>query len=250
MTNNDREENVSADPVITEADTTAEADTVETPPREEDDAALPDPEQQLEVLTAQLENAEASLAEAEKLAAEYLDGWKRAQASFANFRKRTEAEQTQWRSAANAHLLSRLLPVLDDFKRAFEAIPEEDRDNPWLSGIRLVQRKVAAILESENVEPIPVEPHDTFDPNFHEAVLYQEVEGFYEGEVVAEVETGYMLSNRVLRPTVVVVAKGEPKPAPAAEDASKSTDETPSPDSGEEGAAVEEPATGEADAEA
>lgn len=210
MTNEDLEESIAAE------NETAEAEAAEATPAEEESPAL-DPEAQLEVVTAKLDEVEASLAEAEKTAAEYLDGWKRAQASFANFRKRTEAEQAQWRSAANAQLLSRLLPVLDDFKRAFEAIPEEDQDSPWLSGIRLVQRKVAAILESENVAPIVVEPHDTFDPNFHEAVLYQEVPGFDEGEVVAEVETGYILGNRVLRPTVVVVAKGQAKAEAAAE---------------------------------
>lgn len=177
----------------------------------EQEVETPDHEQEIEALTQQLAEIEAKLDEAEEHAAEYLDGWKRAQASFANFRKRTESEQAQWRSAANAQLLSRLLPVLDDFKRAFDAIPKEDLDNPWLSGIRLVQRKISSILESENVQPIEVAPHDTFDPNFHEAVLYQEVEGFDEGEIVAEVEMGYLLEKRILRPSVVVVAKGSPK---------------------------------------
>jgi molecular chaperone GrpE len=90
------------------------------------------------------------------------------------------------------------------------------------------------------VQPIAVEPHDTFDPNVHEAVLYQEVEGFEEGEVVAEVETGYMLGNRVLRPTVVVVAKGGTKAKALAEagreDGEQAEVETSSPESGEEAA--------------
>jgi molecular chaperone GrpE len=234
MTNEDLEG------LVTEEGEAPNAEAAETPSSDDEETAPLDPEEQLEVLTSKLAEAETSLSEAEKTAAEYLDGWKRAQASFANFRKRTEAEQAQWRSAANAQLLSRLLPVLDDFKRAFEAIPEEDRDNPWLSGIRLVQRKVAGILEAENVEPIAVEPHDTFDPNVHEAVLYQEVEGFEEGEVVAEVETGYMLGNRVLRPTVVVVAKGGTKakaPAKAdGQDGEQAEVETSSPESGAEAA--------------
>ncbi len=180
----------------------------------------------LRALEEELAEVEANLAEAEQKAAEYLDGWQRAQAAFANFRKRTEAEQSHWRSTANAQLLSRLLPVVEDFKRAFEAIPDADKDDPWLEGVRLVQRKLKAILDSESVTPIELSPGDTFDPNIHEAVLYQEVEGFGEGEVVAEVETGYMLGTRVLRPSLVVVAKGPAAPASPAEPPAQSEEET------------------------
>ncbi|MGC9521602.1 MAG: nucleotide exchange factor GrpE, partial [Anaerolineae bacterium] len=167
--------------------------------------------EQLGTLEDKLVEAEANLADAEKKAAEYLDGWQRAQAAFANFRKRTEAEQTQWRSRANEGLLSRLIPILDDFQRAFEAVPEDYEDDTWLDGIRLVERKLKAILDSENVTAIELESGDMFDPQVHEAVLYQEVDGFEEGQVVAEVERGYMIGDRVLRPALVVVAKGAAK---------------------------------------
>jgi molecular chaperone GrpE len=156
---------------------------------------------------------EAELAEANKKAAEYLDGWQRSQATFANFRKRTEAEQVTWRSAANAGLLSRLLPVADDFVRAFQVVPEEFEGHSWLGGITLIQRKVASILESENVKPIELDIGDTFDPLYHQAVFYQEVDGFEEGQIVAEVERGYILGERVLRPSSVVVAKAPVKAA-------------------------------------
>lgn len=147
------------------------------------------------------------LAETEKQMAEYLDGWQRCQATFANYRKRTETEQASWRSVANAALLSRLLPIADDFDRAFQALPADLEGHAWLDGIVLIRRKVAGILESENVRPIVVEPGDTFDPLYHHAVFYQEVEGFEEGQIVAEVERGYTLGERVLRPSSVVVAK-------------------------------------------
>jgi len=157
---------------------------------------------------------ETALSEAEKKAAEYLDGWQRSQAAFANFRKRTEAEQAQVRRNANSSLLLRLLPILDDFKRAFEVIPEAYSGDPWLDGIRLVERKVKSILEAESVTPIELKPGDLFDPGLHEAVLYQEVEGFDDGEVVAEIETGYLIGDRILRPSLVVVAKGPAAPQP------------------------------------
>jgi molecular chaperone GrpE len=117
---------------------------------------------------------------------------------------------------ANAALLARLLPVVDDFKRAFDAVPDTIKEDPWLSGIQLVERKVKTILETENVQQIEAEPGDTFDPNVHEAVLYQEVDGFNDGEIVAVVETGHMLANRVLRPSMVVVAKGTVETQPQA----------------------------------
>lgn len=158
-------------------------------------------------------DCEQKLVEVKQQAAEYLDGWQRCQASFANFRKRNESEQLNLRKAANAALLSRLLPVLDDFERAFQALPVEFEDHTWLEGLSLIQRKVTSILEAENVQPIELSSGDTFDPMFHQAVLYQEVDGFQEGQVVAVVERGYVLGDRVLRPAMVVVAKvTEPAP--------------------------------------
>ncbi len=201
----------------------AAADAIqETTVDEEASEVRADFQEQLQLLEDKLAQTETQVAELEKKAAEYLDGWQRAQASFANFRKRTEAEQSQWRSAANAQILARLLPVLDDFKRAFEAVPESYEKDAWLEGIRLIERKLRAILDMENVRPIQLQSGDPFDPKYHDAVLYQEVEGFEEGQIVAEIETGYMLGDRVLRPSVVVVAKGvarpEPTPEPADED--------------------------------
>jgi len=182
-------------------------------------------------LEEKLQQLEAQLAEAEQQAAEHLDSLQRSQASFANYRKRTEAEQVSWRSVANAALLSRLLPVLDDFERAFQALPKDLEGNPWLHGITLIRRKIAGILEAENVKPIELQPGDTFDPLYHQAVLYQEVPGFEDGQIVAEVERGYILGERVLRPSSVVVAKAPPRapePEPEVEvvDAEVVEDET------------------------
>jgi molecular chaperone GrpE len=169
----------------------------------------------------ELTDLRAQLAEAEKKTAEYLDGWQRSQAAFANFRKRSEAEQANWRIMANAALLSRILPVLDDFRRAFDSLPAEFADHAWMNGIVLIRRKLQGILDAEQVKPIELKPGDLFDPMIHQAVLYQAVEGFGEGQVVAEIETGYILGERVLRPAMVVVAKA---PAPA----SANTDPEPS----------------------
>lgn len=169
-----------------------------------------------DALLNEIARLEVQLAEAEKKAAEYLDGLQRSQAAFANYRKRAEAEQVSWRSIANAALLARFLPVLDDFERAFQALPADFEGAAWLDGITLIRRKVAGILEAENVQPIALQPGDAFDPLYHQAVFYQEVAGFEEGQIVAEVERGYILGERVLRPSSVVVAKA-PFVAPAPE---------------------------------
>lgn len=168
----------------------------------------------------EVSDLEAKLAEAEQKAAEYMDGWQRSQAAFANFRKRTEAENINLRKAANAGLLARLVPVVDDFQRAFQSVPDElkgletPRLKAWLDGFTMIQRKVVSILKSEAVHAIALEPGDAFDPMFHQAVLYQEVKGFEEGQVVAIVEQGYVLGERVLRPAMVVVAKSPEVVAP------------------------------------
>ncbi len=189
-----------------------------TPELEEESASEPALEEEApeEACKDEVASLEEKLIDAEKKIAEYLDGWQRCQATFANYRKRTEAEQVSWRSVANAALLSRLLPIADDFDRAFQALPADFEGHAWLEGFTLIRRKVDGILESENVQPIDLEPGDEFDPLYHQAVFYQEAEGFEEGQIVAEVERGYILGDRVLRPSSVVVAKA-PAKAPAQE---------------------------------
>lgn len=150
---------------------------------------------------------EARLAEAEQKVAEYMDGWQRCQATFANYRKRTEAEQANLRQAANAALLGRFLPIVDDFQRAFQSVPDELAENSWLEGIALIQRKVFSLLETEGVTEIALETGDLFDPMYHQAVFHQETDEFEDGQVVTEVGKGYMLGDRVLRHSMVVVAK-------------------------------------------
>ncbi len=176
--------------------------------------------EEVAALKAEVERLRVRLSEVEAQAAEYLDGWKRAQASFANYRKRMDAERETLQQQANAALVTRLLPVLDDFQRAFEAVPDEMREAPWLEGITLIRRKLLQILEAEGVEPIPLEPGDPFDPLYHQAVFYQETTEVAEGHVVEVTQRGYMLRGRVLRPSMVVVAK---PPVPPVEE-SRETD--------------------------
>lgn len=149
---------------------------------------------------------ERELAQAREQASEYLDGWQRARAELANYKKRVEQDRGNARQQASASLLTKLLPVLDDFERAFQALPEELSKAPWVEGVQLVQRKLQAVVEQEGVTVIETEGQ-SFDPNYHEAVTYEEADGYEEGQIIVEVQKGYKLEDRVLRPALVRVAK-------------------------------------------
>jgi molecular chaperone GrpE len=152
-----------------------------------------------EALKQQLEQEQAK-------AAEYLDNWRRAAADLANYRKRMERESSEITRAANADLIRRLLPILDDFDRAFQTVPADLRDLTWVDGIMLIFRKMQAILELEGLKPIEA-LGKPFDPHLHEAVVHEETDKYEDGLVIGELQKGYMLNDRVLRPTLVKVAK-------------------------------------------
>jgi molecular chaperone GrpE len=139
-------------------------------------------------------------------AAEYLDGWQRARAELANYRKRVEKDQVEFGKVANSLLITRLLPVLDDFQRAFQTLPPNLRGLTWIDGIALIERKLSAILEAEGLTPIEA-VGQPFDPTQHEAVMSEESTEHEDGIVIAEFQKGYKLHDRVLRPAMVKVAR-------------------------------------------
>jgi molecular chaperone GrpE len=150
---------------------------------------------------------QASLEQAKAEAAEYLDNWRRAAAELSNARKRMLREQSEFAATAAARVLEKLIPITDDVDRAFENLPEDEAGADWVAGFRLIQRKLQALLESEGVSVIPTQGQK-FDPALHHAVAHESQPGFDEGDVIAEVARGYKLGNRVLRPSMVRVAKG------------------------------------------
>jgi len=149
---------------------------------------------------------QAELDKAKAQAAEYLDGWQRARAELSNAKKRMDRELAEARENANARLIARLLPVLDDFDRAVQTLPPHLLDLTWVEGILLIQRKLNLILEAEGVKPIEAEGKP-FDPIYHEAIGEEAGSDHPEGTVAAVVQKGYMLGERVLRPALVRVAK-------------------------------------------
>lgn len=156
--------------------------------------------------TTDIETLRQKLAQAEKEAAEHKDQWLRATADYKNFKRRVDAERSELIRSASSALLLKLLPVVDDFDRSIANIPAEIAATAWWGGTHLIAQKMRIILESEGAKPIEALGSD-FDPNLHEAVIYEDAEG-QEGKVIAELQRGYKLNDRVLRPTMVKVGKG------------------------------------------
>ncbi len=147
---------------------------------------------------------EDQLSRARDDAEKYLDNWRRAEADFQNFKRRAEQEKDESRRFGQASLIINLLPILDDFERAFSSLDMNLAGLTWFDGMRLIYRKLWALLENTGVQPIQSEGQ-TFDPRYHEAVAHADGE---EGKVISEVQRGYMLHDRVLRPAMVVVGNG------------------------------------------
>jgi molecular chaperone GrpE len=146
------------------------------------------------------------IAELEKQANDYKDQWLRATADYKNFKRRSDAERAELIRSASQGLILKLLPVIDDFDRAIANIPPEVASTSWWGGAQLIAQKLRTVLESEGVAPIAA-LDAPFDPNQHEAVLYEDAPG-KEGTVVEELQKGYKIGDRVLRPTMVKVGRG------------------------------------------
>jgi molecular chaperone GrpE len=153
-----------------------------------------------------LAELQARLAQAEAQAADHKDQWLRATADYKNFKRRTEIERAELIRSASSALILKLLPVMDDFERAIANIPPEVAETSWWGGTQLIAQKLRTILESEGVKAIEAVGEE-FDPNQHEAVLYEDAEG-QDGKVIGELQRGYKLGDRVLRPSMVKVGRG------------------------------------------
>ena len=156
------------------------------------------------LVDAEREALQKQLEQAESKASEYKDGWMRSQAEFQNYRKRIERDNEMMYSSMKGDILKKVLPVLDDLERALQNRPSDS--GAWVNGIELIQKKLMSILESEGVKKIDAQGA-AFDPNFHEAISHEPAKGFESGHVIAVVQNGYMLGERVIRPALVRVAQ-------------------------------------------
>ena len=155
-------------------------------------------------MTATKADLEQRVAELEAERDERLADVQRVAADFDNYRKRVARDQESFVTRAHERLVRELLPVLDNLERALAAASEHDEAS-LEEGVRLVHRALRDALEREGLVEIAAD--GSFDPHVHEALLTQPSDE-PEGTVIAVVEKGYLVGDRVLRPARVVVSSG------------------------------------------
>jgi molecular chaperone GrpE len=156
---------------------------------------------------AEAPSLEQQLEAARQEAAQNLDGWQRAAAELANFKRRQEDQLKLQRDMIKADLLQGVISALDDMDLAFQNVPQQLDGQlvGWVEGFRLVQRKLDRVLDDQGVKTINT--NGVFDPNLHEAVSHEESPDHEENQIIAELRKGYQIGNRVIRPALVRVAK-------------------------------------------
>ena len=150
-------------------------------------------------------NLRAKIEQLEADAKEASNRYLRLAADFDNYKKRVRQEQSETVQRANAELIDKLLPVIDNFHRVIESAPAEV-DEAWLKGIKLTLQQLDELLTAQGVSPIEA-IGQPFDPTLHEAIGHEESDELPEDTVVSEVRKGYRLHDRVVRPALVRVAR-------------------------------------------
>ncbi len=156
-------------------------------------------------LKGRIENLEQEVQRLQAEADEASSRYVRLAADFENYKKRARQEQADTIQFANTELLTRLLPVLDNFHRVLETAPA-GVDESWLKGARLTLQQLEDVLAALGVKEIDSVGHP-FDPAMHEAIGHEDSDEHPENTVVAELRRGYRLNDRVVRPALVRVAR-------------------------------------------
>lgn len=157
-----------------------------------------------EVVEEKEETIEDVLAQKDALIADGVNRLQRNMAEFDNFRKRTIKEKAQMYEKGAKEVLDKLLPVVDNFERAFDAATDDHKDDPFVQGIDMIYKQVIAMLDDLGVEEIPA-LNEPFNPDLHHAVSHEESEDHDESIVVEVFQKGYMYKDTVLRYSMVKV---------------------------------------------
>lgn len=170
----------------------------------EQGTAVDEPDEEMTVEESLIKLA-AAYAELEKKNKAVDDQMLRLQADFDNFRRRTRAEKDEWTKNITANFCSELLPVIDNFGRALQALRQTGAEESHLQGVEMIARQLGELLIAKGVEKIPTVGED-FDPNWHEAVGSVPVDDPEQvGKVLVEFQAGYRLDGKVLRVAMVQV---------------------------------------------
>jgi molecular chaperone GrpE len=153
--------------------------------------------------------ADSTIEKLEQQLSEAIDRELKAQAELENFRKRIYRETEQTVKYASLPLIRDLLEVLDNLKRATDAASNAPDANGLLEGVKMVQQQMIAVFEKYHCKPIPGLGH-VFDPNVHQAISQSPSDEYGAGQVMLEASNGYVLHDRVVRPSHVIVSTGKP----------------------------------------
>ena len=131
----------------------------------------------------------------------------RARADFENYKKRILRDSTRSSQDAKTSILKIFLVAADDLERALKNKPTAKELENWFNGIELIHQKLINQMKSQGIERMEIQPGDAFDPNLHEAITQEEHEEFSDGQIIEVVQPGYCISDRIIRPAMVRVAK-------------------------------------------
>jgi molecular chaperone GrpE len=188
-------------------------------PQGEPQTQTASPSDDLAAAQARISALETELADARERADRYHSNWQRSAADFQNWKRRTDQEKAEMGRTAEGAMTLEMLRVLDDFERAFMALPPELRSLTWIEGVYMIGSKLYGLLQARGLSPIEAQGQE-FDPFLHEAVLREEgAEGSDALVVVQELQRGYRFHERVIRPTMVKVGLPPSTTAAPAEDA-------------------------------
>lgn len=130
----------------------------------------------------------------------------RVQAELENSRKRADSERLQLMKYGNAALIEELLPVVDNFDRAITAVPAEQRETAWVTGLNYIRKNLMDVLEGQGITVLTAKPGDVYDPSLQEALSTVDALDQPEDTIVSIVANGYKLHDRLLRPVQVTVS--------------------------------------------
>ena len=210
--------------VIKEEVNKEEADKEETPESKEENEAAGNKEEQEEVKEEAGESAAGEEAKEDKEAEgrdkkkafkkkkdkkdeqieALTDQVKRQMAEFDNFRKRTEKEKSSMYEMGARSVIEKILPVIDNFERGLDTVPEDEKESPFTEGMRMIYKQLMTELENIGVKPIEALGTE-FNPDFHNAVMQVESEEYKSGMVAQELQKGYMYRDSVVRHSMVAV---------------------------------------------
>lgn len=125
-------------------------------------------------------------------------------AEFENFRKRSEKEKSQMFEVGAKSVIEKILPVMDNFERGLQGVPEEEKDAPFVKGVEMVYKQMLTAFEEMGVKPIEAVGKE-FDPNLHNAVMAVDDDSLESGTVAEEMQKGYMYKESVVRHSMVKV---------------------------------------------